>query len=62
MLSDWRVAHKGLGAKWRALGAGKAKFLKQRKIPGFAAFVKESQQLKDLLPIWRNAHKGLGGK
>merc|ERR1719351_269517 len=45
-----------------ALGAGKAKFLKQGKIPGFAAFVKESPQRKELLPIWRNTHKGLGGK
>merc|ERR1719322_447564 len=62
LLSDWKEAHKGLGAKWRALGAGKEKFLKQGKIPGFAAFVKESPQRKELLPIWRNTHKGLDGK
>merc|ERR1712029_649330 len=62
LLSDWKAAHKGLGAKWRALGAGKAKFSKQGKIPSFAAFVKEYQQRKEILPVWRNAHKGLGGK
>merc|ERR1712126_519478 len=62
LLSDWKAAHKGLGAKWRALGAGKAKFGKQGKIPSFAAFVKEYQQRKEILPVWLNAHKGLGGK
>merc|ERR1712198_435499 len=62
LLSDWKAAHKGLGAKWRALGSGKAKFAKQGKIPSFAAFVKECPQRKELLPVWRNAHKGLGGK
>jgi len=62
LLSDWKAAHKGLGAKWRALGAGKAKFGKQGKIPSFAAFVKEYPQHKEILPVWRNAHKGLGGK
>jgi len=62
LLSDWKAAHKGLGAKWRALGTGKAKFVKQEKIPSFAAFVKEYSQRKEILPVWRNAHKGLGGK
>ena len=28
LLSDWKAAHKGLGGKWRALGAGRAKFYK----------------------------------
>merc|ERR1711872_1165270 len=50
------------GAKWRALGAGKAKFGKQGNIPSFAAFVKEYPQRKEILPVWQNAHKGLGGK
>jgi len=62
LLSDWKAAHKGLGAKWRALGAGKAKFGKQGKIPSFAAFVKEYPQHKEILPVWRAAHKGLGSK
>merc|ERR1712080_337324 len=62
LLSDWRAAHKGLGAKWRALGSGKAKFHKHGKVPAFAMFVKESAQRKQVLPLWRTAHKGLGGK
>merc|ERR1712080_118259 len=62
LLSDWKAAHKGLGAKWRALGAGKAKFHKHGKVPAFAMFVKESAQRKQVLPLWRTAHKGLGGK
>jgi len=62
LLSDWKAAHKGLGAKWRALGAGKAKFHKHGKVPAFAMFVKESAQRKQILPLWRTAHKGLGGK
>merc|ERR1711881_243731 len=55
-------AHKGLGAKWRALGAGKARFHKHGNVPAFAMFVKESAQRKQILPFWRTAHKGLGGK
>merc|ERR1712001_106565 len=62
LLPDWKAAHKGLGAKWRALGAGKAKFHKHGKVPAFAMFVKESAQRKQILPLWRTAHKGLGGK
>jgi len=62
LLSDWKAAHKGLGAKWRALGAGRSKFGRQGKIPAFAMFVKESPQRKEILPIWRSTHKGLGAK
>merc|ERR1712126_446222 len=62
LLSDWKAAHKGLGAKWRALGAGRSKFGRQGKIPAFAIFVKESPQRKEILPAWRNTHKGLGAK
>jgi len=62
LLSDWKTAHKGLGAKWRALGAGRSKFGRQGKIPAFAMFVKESPQRKEILPIWRSTHKGLGAK
>ena len=62
LLADWKVAHKGLGAKWRALGAGKAKFQRHGKVPAFAMFVKECPQRKEVLPAWRSAHKGLGGK
>ena len=62
LLSDWKAAHKGLGAKWRALGAGRSKFGRQGKIPAFAMFVKESPQRKEILPAWRNTHKGLGAK
>merc|ERR1712080_34643 len=29
LLHDWKAAHKGLGAKWRALGFGRAKFHNQ---------------------------------
>merc|ERR1712141_986270 len=61
LLSDWRAAHKGLGSKWRALGAGKLKFHKQGKVPAFAMFVKQSPQRKEILPAWRTDHKGLGG-
>ena len=32
LLHDWKAAHKGLGSKCMALGAGKAKFGKQAKI------------------------------
>ena len=62
LLSDWKAAHKGLGAKWRALGAGKLKFHNQGKVPAFAMFVKQSPQRKEILPAWRAAHKGLGGQ
>merc|ERR1712018_498479 len=62
LLSDWRSAHKGLGAKWRALGAAKLKFRNQGKVPAFAMFVKQNPQRKEILPAWRTAHKRLGGK
>ena len=62
LVSDWKAAHKGLGAKWRALGAGKSKFYHQGKVPAFAMFVKESALRKQILPLWRATHKGLGGK
>merc|ERR1712141_216020 len=62
LLSDWRAAHKGLGSKWRALGAGKLKFRNQGNVPAFALFVKQNPQRKEILPAWRTAHKGLGGK
>jgi len=62
LLSEWKAAHRGLASKWRALGAGRAKFGRQGKMPPFAAFVKESPQRKDLLPSWRNAHRGLGAR
>ena len=61
-MSDLKASHKGLGAKWRALGAGKSKFLRKGKVPAFAMFVKESPKHKALLPEWRSAHKGLGKK
>merc|ERR1712150_49098 len=62
LLPEWKAAHKGLGAKWRALGAGKSKFQRKGKVPAFAMFVKESPKRKALLPEWRTAHKGLGRK
>merc|ERR1712203_1207844 len=62
LLSDWKAAHKGLGGKWRALGAGRAKFHKSGKVPAFALYVKESPKHKEFLPAWRNAHKGLGAR
>merc|ERR1712029_203059 len=52
----------GLGSRWRALGARRAKFARHGKIPAFAVFVKECPQHKEILPVWRNAHKGLGAK
>jgi len=62
LLADWKAVHKGLGGKWRALGAGRAKFHKQGKVPAFAMFVKECPKHKELLPAWRSAHKGLGAR
>merc|ERR1712198_496402 len=66
LLSDWKAAHKGLGSKWRAVGAGRTKFVRHGKIPAFAVFVKECHKecphYKELLTVWRNAHKGLGAK
>merc|ERR1711936_27145 len=62
LLSDWRLAHKGLGAKWRALGTGKARYQRQGKVPAFAMFVKNCPERKIVLPAWSSAHKGLGGK
>merc|ERR1712001_281932 len=62
LLSDWRLAHKGLGAKWRALGTGKARYQRQGKVPAFAVFVKNCPERKIVLPAWSSSHKGLGGK
>merc|ERR1712080_641818 len=62
LLSDWRLAHKGLGAKWRALGTGKARYQRQRKVPAFAMFVKNCPERKIVLPAWSSSHKGLVGK
>merc|ERR1712072_796409 len=62
LLSDWRLAHKGLGAKWRALGTGKARYQRQGKLPSFAMFVKNCPERKIVLPAWSSSHKGLGGK
>merc|ERR1712080_324285 len=55
-------AHKGLGAKWRALGTGKARYQRQGKVPAFAMFVKNCPERKIVLPAWSSSHKGLGGK
>merc|ERR1711981_450815 len=62
LLSDWRLAHKGLGAKWRALGTGKARYQRQGKVPAFAMFVRNCPERKIVLPAWSSSHKGLGGK
>merc|ERR1711890_214351 len=62
LVSDWKIAHKGLGAKWRALRAEKSKYYNQGKVPAFALFVKENAERKQILPLWRATHKGLGGK
>ena len=62
LLPEWKAAHKGLGGKWRALGAGKSQFKRHGKVPAFAMFVKASPKHKEILPEWRQAHKGLGGK
>merc|ERR1712141_467005 len=62
LLSDWRLAHKGLGAKWRALGTGMARYQRQGKVPAFAMFVKNCPERKIVLPAWSSSHKGLGGK
>merc|ERR1712072_1569993 len=62
LLSDWRLAHKGLGAKWRALGTGKARYQRRGKVPSFAMFVKNCPERKIVLPAWSSLHKGLGGK
>merc|ERR1712088_1055480 len=53
---------KGLGAKWRALGTGKARYQRQGKVPSFAMFVKNCPERKIVLPAWSSSHKGLGGK
>merc|ERR1712080_660563 len=55
-------AHKGLGAKWRALGTGKARYQRQGKVPAFAMIVKNRPERKIVLPAWSSSHKGLGGK
>merc|ERR1739840_25748 len=62
LLSDWRLAHKGLGAKWRALGTWAARYQRQGKVPAFAMFVKNCPERKIVLPAWSSSHKGLGGK
>merc|ERR1712141_648126 len=50
------------GAKWRALGTGKARYQRQGKVPAFAMFVKNCPERKIVLPAWSSSHKGLGGK
>merc|ERR1712223_499032 len=62
LLNEWKAAHKGLGAKWKALGTARAKFPKQEKVPAFAMFIKEQPRRKQLLPLWRLAHKALGAR
>merc|ERR1712050_489467 len=62
LLSGWRLAHQGLGAKWRALGTGKTRYQRQGKVPAFAMFVKNCPERKIVLPAWSSSHKGLGGK
>jgi len=51
LLSDWKGAHKGLGSKWKAVGAGRAKFVTLGKILAFAVFVKECPQYKEMLQV-----------
>ena len=60
LLPEWRSAHKGLGGKWRALGAGRSQFKRHGKVPAFAMFIKASPARKAILPDWRACHKGLG--
>ena len=62
LLSEWKAAHKGLGAKWRVVGNGKAKYYKQGKVPAFAMYVKDCPERNSVLPTWRNSHKGLGAR
>ena len=62
LLTEWKAAHKGLGAKWHALGAGKKHFQGKGKVPAFAMFIKGCQTRKELLPAWRRTHKGLGAQ
>ena len=62
MISEWKATHKGLGGKWRALGAGKSQFRRSGRIPAFARFVQSSPKRKEILPEWRRAHRSLGRK
>ena len=62
LLSEWEAAHKGLGAKWRALGNGNTKQYKQGKVPAFAVYVKDCPERNSILPTWRNSHKVLGAR
>ena len=62
LISEWKVGHKGLGRKWRALGAGKSQFRRSGNITAFAIFVQKSPKRKEILPEWRRAHRGLGRK
>ena len=39
LLSDWRLAHKGLGAKWRALGTGRARYQRQGKVKAIDIYI-----------------------
>ena len=62
LLTEWKAAHKGLGAKWHALGAGKKHFQGKGKVPAFAMYIKDCPKRKEVLPAWRRAHKGLGAQ
>ena len=62
LLSEWKAAHKGLGAKWRALANGNTKYYRQGKVPAFAMYVKDCPERNSILPTWRNCHKGLGAR
>ena len=62
LIPEWRTAHKGLGGKWRALGAARANFKRHGRTPAFAMFIKASEKRKAILPSWIQAHKGLGAK
>ena len=62
LFSEWEAAHKGLGAKWRALGNGKAKYYKQGKVPAFAMYVKDCPERNSIFPTWRNSHKGVAAR
>merc|ERR1712141_967596 len=59
LISEWKAAHRGLGGKCRALGAGKSKFRRSGKTPAFAKFVQMSPKRKEILPEWRRAHRDL---
>merc|ERR1712179_611849 len=62
LLPEWRSAHNGLGKRWRALGAGKAKYNRHGNVPVFASFVKQSNPRQKILPEWIRWHRGLGDR